>query len=174
MLSRSREGWINSRRPIRKNHITGLAVSPPWRRRSVRVSLRLKRLCCASWASALIFPGDELLVKLAEPTTTADASLLPTAAESGPDEESDKVIPTRTIRPTTKPASTQTKEKLSQEVLASAPTVFFLPDNSPASGLPGNLSEDKDTDSSLLLVVAVFVVVGTALLLAGGFFRRQG
>lgn len=124
--------------------------------------------------SALIFPGDELLVKLAEPTATADASLLPTAAESGPDEESDKVIPTRTIRPTTKPASTQTKEKLSQEVLASAPTVFISPDNSPASELPGNLSEDKDTDSSLLLVVAVFVVVGTALLLAGGFFRRQG
>lgn len=123
--------------------------------------------------SALIFPGDELLVKLAEPTATADASSLPTAAESGTDEESDKVIPTRTIRPTAKPASTQTKEKPSPEVSASAIAIFISPDNSSASELPGNLSEDKNTDPSLLLVVAVFVVVGTALLLASGFFRRQ-
>lgn len=40
-------------------------------------------------ANALIFPGDELLVKVAEPISAADTSLSPTAAESGTDEESD-------------------------------------------------------------------------------------
>lgn len=51
-------------------------------------------------ANALIFPGDELLVKVAKLITTADTSLSPTAAEAGTDEESDKVIPTRTVSPT--------------------------------------------------------------------------
>ncbi len=124
-------------------------------------------------ANALIFPGDELLVKLAEPTATADSSLLPTAAESGTNDESDQVITTRTLLPTFKPTSTQTKEKPSRTVSASATPAFTSPERSSESELPENLSEANNSDSSLLIVVAVFVAAGTALLLAGGIFRRQ-
>ena len=55
----------------------------------------------------MIFPGDELLVKLVEPTPTADTSLLTTEAEPGTKEEGDQGNATRTYMPKIKPISTK-------------------------------------------------------------------
>ena len=122
----------------------------------------------------MIFLGVELLVKLAEPTPTADTSLLSTEAEPGTNEEGDQVNVTRILMPTIKPISTQTKEQPSRAVSAAVTPVFASSESSSDSDLLGNLFEENNSDTWLLISAAVIVVAGTALLLAGVFFRRQG
>ncbi len=119
--------------------------------------------------NSIIFPGDKLTIRSADTT--------PTSTDSPPDVSASAASSTNEPRPSSSPSAKPRAQMVSTSTVSPAsgtphsfsPTPATTASSTPVDG--SQASSDRDGDN-LLVIIAVLVFVGTALVLAGSVLKR--